>query len=195
VIAGATLGVNATLQSLQHVARMLGAAGGALVAGLAGLLADLLQRHALRPGLQHVGCQAVLLCLQRPNACLALLIGRWLHQQMRPVDQRQQRGRGDGNASRLHALLPCLSRSGRTHSDGKLIELPTLRVGAATADGLRRLAAAEGMPLAEFVRTLLDARVFGAAHVESLAVDRIRRVVGTGAAKGPIPGSHWEVRR
>lgn len=56
--------------------------------------------------------------------------------------------------------------------------MPTVRLGAETIDKLRSLATAEGMPYGEFVRSLLEGRAHGLIHVESVAVARIRRVVG-----------------
>lgn len=58
--------------------------------------------------------------------------------------------------------------------------MPTVRLGDETVDGLRQLAAGEGMPYAEFVRTVLEARVHGLDHAVSVAAARIRRVAGDG---------------
>lgn len=56
--------------------------------------------------------------------------------------------------------------------------MPTVRLGADTIDRLRGLATAEGIGYGEFVRSMLEARVHGLGHVESVAVARIRRVSG-----------------
>lgn len=74
--------------------------------------------------------------------------------------------------------LPLLSRSGHSSPFGKLTPMPTVRLGDATVDGLRRLASNEGVPFGEFVRITLESRVHGPGLVESVAVARIRRVAG-----------------
>lgn len=56
--------------------------------------------------------------------------------------------------------------------------MPTVRLGDATIEGLRKLATAEGIGYGELVRSMLEARVHGLEHVESVAVARIRRVSG-----------------
>jgi len=77
---------------------------------------------------------------------------------------------------------PALSRTGATGAFGKLTaELPKMRLAEETMEGLRRLSHDEDIPLAEYVRTLLDAHVHGEEHVAKVAAQRVLRVVRKGA--------------
>lgn len=75
-----------------------------------------------------------------------------------------------------------LSRTGYTGALGtKLLgELPKQRIHLDTQIELQRLAAEAGIPLAEYVRLLLDTHVFGVDAVANMAAERIRRVVTKG---------------
>lgn len=60
--------------------------------------------------------------------------------------------------------------------------MPTVRLGGAAIDGLRRLAAQAGVPYGEFVRVTLEARVHGLRHVQSVAAQQIELIAGAGVA-------------
>ena len=68
-------------------------------------------------------------------------------------------------------------RTGSTSPLGKLdAELPKQRISGETLARLQLKAAEAGMPLAEFVRHVLDCKAWGVSHVASLHAERIRRV-------------------
>lgn len=78
-----------------------------------------------------------------------------------------------------------LSRTGASSTLGKLnAELPKQRISMDTLDGLQALETKVGMPLAEYVRTVLDCHVHGADHVAMMAAERVRRVAGMGGPRG-----------
>jgi hypothetical protein len=83
------------------------------------------------------------------------------------------------------SFKPKLSRSGTTGSFGKLTaELPKMRLSEDTLEGLRRLSHDEDLPLAEYVRTLLDVHVHGEQHVATVAAQRVLRVVRKASSNG-----------
>lgn len=82
--------------------------------------------------------------------------------------------------SDMSMQVPMMSRSGTSSALGKLTEELKIRLSYATMEGLRRNAAEHDMPLAEYVRIKLDCDVHGADQVANVAVERIRRVAGTG---------------
>ena len=80
---------------------------------------------------------------------------------------------------------PAFSRNGSTSPLGKLDgELPKQRISSQTLAELQRQAAEHGMPLAEFVRLLLDLRAFGADTLKKMHQERVDRVAGTGEGTG-----------
>lgn len=84
---------------------------------------------------------------------------------------------------------PSLSRSGFTHPYGKLNPMPRVFLGDETTDGLRSLANRHGVPLSEYVRTVLEAHVHGPDQVAMVAAARVRAILGTGASMGPSTGA------
>lgn len=74
------------------------------------------------------------------------------------------------------------SRTGYTSPLGKLTsEIERFKVSDATFDRLRSMAAEADMPMAEFLRYVLDGHAFGFEHVARMAADRILRI---GAMRG-----------
>lgn len=81
--------------------------------------------------------------------------------------------------------MPVLSRNGISSVFGKLTaELPKMRISEETAEGLRRLSHDQDIPLAEYVRTLLDVHVHGEECVANVAAERVRCVVRKPPARG-----------
>lgn len=77
-----------------------------------------------------------------------------------------------------HLAEPMFAR-GTTSALGKLDDtLERVRISSETKAGLQLRAAQCGMPLAEYVRRVLDCHVFGAEHVASVEAERIRRIGG-----------------
>jgi len=71
------------------------------------------------------------------------------------------------------------ARGAATHPLGKLdAKLPDVLMHGQTVDLLRGIAAKEGITLSELVRTTLEARAWGRAHVEMVALERVRRITG-----------------
>lgn len=70
------------------------------------------------------------------------------------------------------------SRTGRTAPLGKFDAALDLRIHSETKDRLAQLAAEEGLPTTEFIRTVLEVRAWGIEHAARLAVQRLERVVG-----------------
>lgn len=78
------------------------------------------------------------------------------------------------------SLAASFARTAGTSPLGKLdAENPKFRIDSETLAQLQLRATQVGMTLAEYERILLQTHVWGAAHVESLHADRIRRVVGS----------------
>lgn len=77
-----------------------------------------------------------------------------------------------------HLLL--LSRCATSGARGKLMGALPVRLADDTLDGLRKQAAAEGIPASEFARILIEARVHGPNHGAEQSAARIRRVLGDG---------------
>ena len=79
----------------------------------------------------------------------------------------------------MRRVLSLFSRGGHTGAFGKLDdELGNIRIASITKEKLTVLATEVGMPLSEYVRTVLDGHAHGPGHVERLAVERVRRVLG-----------------
>lgn len=69
------------------------------------------------------------------------------------------------------------ARTGRTSALGKLDDvLERMAIASPTKTQLTVMAAEAGMPMAEYIRTVLDCHAFGAAHVANMAADRILRI-------------------
>lgn len=78
--------------------------------------------------------------------------------------------------------IPLLSRCATSGARGKLMSALPVRLADDTLDGLRKKAAAEGIPVGEFARILIEARVHGPNHGAQQNAARIRRVLGDGYA-------------
>lgn len=75
--------------------------------------------------------------------------------------------------------IPLLSRTGATNPLGKLtFEVPKLMVPDPVGVKLTELAAAEGLPLSEFVRDLLTVRCFPVDELAKLHAARLQRIAG-----------------
>lgn len=82
------------------------------------------------------------------------------------------------------ATSPSFSRNGSTSPLGKLDgELPKQRISSQTLAELQRQASEHDMPLAEFIRMVLDLRAFGADTLKKMHSSRIERVAGIGDGK------------
>lgn len=72
-----------------------------------------------------------------------------------------------------------MSRSGLTNPLGKMtVSVPAFKVSEETYDGLQALAAKAGVPVAEFVRKLVEVRVHGEDVVARLETERLRVITG-----------------
>ena len=74
--------------------------------------------------------------------------------------------------------IPLLSRCATSGARGKLMSALPIRLADDTLDGLRKKASAEGIPVGEFARILIEARVHGPNHGAEQSAARIRRVLG-----------------
>lgn len=72
---------------------------------------------------------------------------------------------------------PLLSRCTTSGARGKLMSVLPIRLADDTLDELRKKAAAEGIPVGEFARILIEARVHGPNHGADQSAARIRRVL------------------
>lgn len=75
---------------------------------------------------------------------------------------------------------PLFSRSGSTHPRGKLTPIK-FSVPSQTLEALEGFANECSMPLAEYLRIVVEAHAHGADDVERVATARIRRVLRTGS--------------
>ena len=80
---------------------------------------------------------------------------------------------------------PAFSRSGNSSAFGKRTQAVRSLIPAVTKDALERLWRALGYPSeSEFLAELIEIRVHGVEHVESLRRARVRAVAGIGTEKG-----------
>lgn len=75
---------------------------------------------------------------------------------------------------------PLLSRSGSSHPRGKLVPVK-FSVPSMTLEVLEGKAHECEMPVAEYLRIVFEAHAHGADDVERVAIERLRRVLGTGS--------------
>lgn len=92
----------------------------------------------------------------------------------------------DATASTAHTTsssfmaTSALSRSGSSHPRGKFVPVK-FSLPSSTLEALEVAASECGMPLAEYLRIVVEAHAHGAEDVERVAKERIRRVLRTGS--------------
>lgn len=73
---------------------------------------------------------------------------------------------------------PLLSRNGQAHPMGKFdAQLERINVHQETLDRLRSLASEKGVTLSEYVRTILEVKAFGLAHVQMMQAQQLADIV------------------
>lgn len=79
--------------------------------------------------------------------------------------------------------VPAFARSGTSNPLGKLYPIK-VNLAMASHDELHRLASEVGMPVSEYLRVLIEARLHGPDHAAKVAADRVRRVLSMGTGIG-----------
>lgn len=70
------------------------------------------------------------------------------------------------------------ARTGCTHPLGTFdAQLERINMHESTIDQLRAQASAKGLSLSEYVRTILEVKAWGLAHVQRMHAERLARIV------------------